>query len=1128
MSRAGRLLVAVIGASCLAAGTGVAVADRDQFRAQPIEPSQVLDAVRSPAGLVSVIVKLDADPIATYRGGIPGLSATSPQVTRSRIRRGEPAVQAYEQFLAGKERAFGAALARFVPRARIVHRFRTIFGGVSVVLPRERVKDLRTLPGVKAVYPDVILPVDTDRSPEFIGAPALWAKVGGQRRAGQGIVVGVVDTGIWPESPSVRDDGTFPPPPAKWTGTACQFGSGTPGDAPFTCDHKLIGARRVMDTFDTFGPPAGAGEFKTARDNNGHGSHTATTAAGNGNVAAEFNGIPLGVLSGVAPRAHLAAYKVCFTVMTGSNAGGGSCYTSDSQAAIEQAILDGVDVINFSIGGGDSPYSDPVSLAFLDAYEAGVFVACSAGNAGPAADSVGHREPWTTTAAATTTDKLYYGAASLSADGGVSLDVTGVSSYSGVLPAAPIVLSSAAPYSDDLCLGPAAPGSLAGKVVACKRGTNARVAKSANVAAGGAVGMILYNPLANQSLNADIHSVPTVHIDSDQGAALTAFLGAQSGPQASIMGMRLLTGQGDVLASFSSRGGPNQDLGISKPDVGAPGVDILAGYSGKLAVPVGPDGQIFNILSGTSMASPHVAGAAALLKQLHPSWGPGEIKSALMMTATDTVTVETEDGVAPATPFDVGSGRIDLTRAGDAGLLISDTAQHFRDRQNNLWMANYPSLYVPVMPGKVAVPRQLVNALKRGSDWTTSVEAPPDVRIEVPRHIEFHRTAEAREIWILVDASAVPLGEVRHARVLFKPQSWEHHWGGGDCDGRHWNRHDCGEQRPGVLSFPITIVRKQGGITLVKACDPTTLSLGDATQCTIEVTNTTFQKANVLVTDWMPRQLRLGSVTGARRLGPFGLFFRGALEGAVPPGVTVAPGSSPEGGYLPLSAFGVTPIADMGDETIANFPVPSFTFAGQSYTQLGVVSNGYVVVGGGTSADVTFVNQNLPDPAAPNNVLAPFWTDLDVSRLGGAVRIATLSDGANTWIVVDWDKVRVYTASDTTPNSFEVWIRIGGTEDITYVYGGTGSGDGGHLTVGAENIFGNSGQSYYYNGTGTLPTTATQLVVTGTPGAPGGTHTITFDAVAKHRGPWVNCADLVTDAVFGITTSCVPGEVGKR
>jgi hypothetical protein len=355
--------------------------------------------------------------------------------------------RAYEAFLAGKESAFENAVRQRIPSARVVHRFRKIIGGVSVVLPSERVKELYGLPNVVAVYPDTLLPLDTDQSPAFIGAPALWEKVGGQEKAGEGVIVGIVDSGIWPEHPSVADNG-MPEPPAKWTGTACFFGSAKEGDAPFTCNNKLIGAARHMTTFDTFGAGGATGfglpgEFRTARDNNGHGSHTATTAVGNAGVLASTGSI----VSGVAPRAHLAVYKVCFTVAV---TGQGSCYTSDSAAAIEQAIEDGVDVINFSIGGGNSPYTEAVSLAFLDAYAAGVFVAASAGNDGPAAETVGHREPWVTTTAATTTTKSFFGHADLTASGGATASVSGISAGSEVGPA-PMVL--AADFSDGVVGG---------------------------------------------------------------------------------------------------------------------------------------------------------------------------------------------------------------------------------------------------------------------------------------------------------------------------------------------------------------------------------------------------------------------------------------------------------------------------------------------------------------------------------------------------------------------------------------------------------------------------------------------------------------------------------------------------
>ena len=191
---------------------------------------------------------------------------------------------------------------------------------------------------------------------------------------------------------------------------------------PFACNHKLIGARRFMATYD-----AVVGllpdEFPSARDDNGHGTHTASTAAGNGRVEASIFGVPRGRVSGIAPRAHVAAYKVC---------GFEGCFASDSAAAVQQAILDGVDVINFSISGGANPFSDAVELAFLDAYNAGVFVAASAGNAGPGADTTDHRSPWVTTVAASTQRRAFANTIALSADGGASLRSTATSVTDGV------------------------------------------------------------------------------------------------------------------------------------------------------------------------------------------------------------------------------------------------------------------------------------------------------------------------------------------------------------------------------------------------------------------------------------------------------------------------------------------------------------------------------------------------------------------------------------------------------------------------------------------------------------------------------------------------------------------------
>jgi hypothetical protein len=237
----------------------------------------------------------------------------------------------------------------------------------------------------------------------------------------------------------------------------------------------------------------------------------------------------------------------------------------------------------------------------------------------------------------------------------------------------------------------------------------------------------------------------------------------------------------------------------------------------------------------------------------------------------------------------------------------------------------------------------------------------------------------------------------------------------------------------------------------------------------------------------------------------------------------VAPGLSPAG-YLPLSLFGVAPVSGVGDETISNFNVPGFQFAGETYTRVGFVSNGYLVVGGGTSADVQFINQNLPDAARPNNVLAPFWTDLNPA-FGGAMRVATLTNGVSSWVIFDWEGVANY--GDRLPNNFQVWIGINGVEDITFTYGDVSAGDMGFLTVGAENVFGNSGQNFYVDGVGTPPGPGVEVRVSSTPAAPGETHTVTFKAKVVKWGTYTNCARMTSDAFQGVNVACTSVEATR-
>ncbi len=1068
-------------------------------------------APSAPGKLVSVVVKLDVDALASYAGDLPGLPATSPLVTGApALDVAAPDSQRYLAYVARQLSSFESSAQKSVSRLTITHRYDVVLGGVAAIVPADEIDSLARLPGVRAVLPDTLQQLRTEVSPQFIGASAAWEQLGGQASAGEGVIVGVIDSGIWPEHPSVADPDPlgkpFPaPPPAPDGDRACEFSGGENPGEPFSCNNKLIGAQRFMATYEAI-IGLQPGEFTSARDDNGHGTHTATTAAGNRGVEASIFGVDRGTVSGVAPRAHLMVYKVC---------GLAGCFLSDSAAAVQEAIRDGVDVINFSIGGGTNPYADPVSLAFLDAYNAGVFVAAAAGNSGPAPDTVEHREPWVTTVAASTTDRQFVSDLTLVSGDGASLTLQGASVTPAITTPTPVVFATEI-GGDELCTVDFPENAAAGKIVICQRGVSGRVAKGEKVFNAGGVGMILYNsPPLPQGVNTDNHFVPTVHLESDAAAELLAFMEAHTGVLASFTPGAPRAGQGDVIASFSSRGGPGQTLGVNKPDVAAPGSQILAGHTPQHAdVAGGPQGELFQAVAGTSMASPHVAGAAALLRDLYPDWTPGQIKSALMTTAqADELFLE--DGRTPFTPFDAGSGRIDLRQALDPGITFSEDAARFLELADRLWDANLPSLYVPVMPGEVTVQRVAQNVTGSALDYRLRViypaGQPRDFQIRVPGRLTVPPGGTG-QLTIAIDGRDVPLGEARHATLIFV------------------------ERGGGLVRFPISFVRAQPAIEITKECAPASIALDQVTRCAITMVNTSFGEADVSLVDQLPRQLRLlpETVSVGQPFGN-GVGFNGVLSGGMPPLVTVAAGS--QNGYLSLSDLGAPPNVPLGDETLVNFATNRpFIYAGETYNTIGMTSNGYVVVGGGTAQDLSYINFDFPNPAPPNNVLAPFWTDLDGSK-GGQYYAYTLCDidcddpGSLQWMVLEWRNAPNYSDAAQV-NTFQIWIGLNGVEDITFAYGPElTAGNEGFLTVGAENALGSSGANFYsFDGSG--PAVGTPPVangpdvrVTGTPAEPAIPVTVSFQARGVLPGTYVNYAELTSPAFFGTGVARFQGEV---
>jgi subtilisin family serine protease len=682
------IAVLAIALAVLAAGAGAGASPTPALQptltATPLIPVSQVEGAKSASGRlartdasllgqrstkpIGVIVKLDYDPLATYAGQIKGLPATSPSVTGKGLNLRNDAVRRYAAFVGGVEQRFRDSLHTRVPDAKARAWLRIAYGGVALTLPRNQVAELLKLPGVVAVQRDRLEQPLTDSSPDFIGAPTIYGQLGQTAAdAGKGVIVGVLDTGAWPEHPSYVDHGNLSAPPPKADGTprTCNFGDNplTPANDPFVCQRKLISGQPFLNTYNAV---LGDEPYpSSARDSDGHGTHTSTTAAGGPVAHANPLGIDRGAIHGIAPGAYVAVYKVC---------GPQGCFQSDSVQAVGQAILDGVRAINFSISGGTDPYTDAVELAFLDAYAAGIVVSTSAGNDGPGAATVNHNSPWVLSVAASTQPRTFRSTISLSGSGGASLQVSGATIASGITSPLPVVKASDPPYSNVGCTAPAPAGTFTGKIVACQRGPN-RVLRGFNVLQGGAAGMILYNaqPL---DVMTDNHWLPTVHINQPESQQLLDFLSAHPGTTASFPQGSKTSWQGDRVTYFSSRG-PGGDW--LKPDIAAPGLQILAGNTPtpNPAEPVlGPPGNLFQAIAGTSMSSPHVAGSAALVAALHPSWSAGQIKSALETTAK-TAGVTKEDGATPADPFDVGGGRVDLTTAGDPGLTFDETAADY-------------------------------------------------------------------------------------------------------------------------------------------------------------------------------------------------------------------------------------------------------------------------------------------------------------------------------------------------------------------------------------------------------------------------------------------------------------------
>jgi uncharacterized repeat protein (TIGR02543 family) len=655
---------------------------------------------------------------------------------------------AYLDYLQAEQRAALSSVERTLGRSvDVAFQYLAVLNGFAVTLsPREAAR-VAALPQVRAVYRDVERELDTDVGPNLIGAPAIWNGNTGSGVAtrGEGIIIGVIDSGINSAHPSFAStDGD------GYTHTN-PYGAGIYkgwcAANPSFCNSKLIAAY-------TFHSNGGSPE-----DTNGHGSHTASTAGGNAHVASFNVGISAYNLpiQGVAPRANIVAYKVCDP----------SCPTTASVAAVNSAILnDQVDVLNYSISGGDSPWTDPVDLAFLDAHNAGIFVSASAGNAGSGPNTVAKTGPWNAAVAASTLNRVI----------AQTLNVTGPTTPAALQNLAAVPGENTSILTDIIgvlryvpsnVLGcePFAAGTFTGSLALLQRGGCTFSVKVNNAVAAGATHVVVFNSVGGPPITmGGLTGTPAaVMLDLSSGEALRDYVIANPGATVRInVATSLLYNDDwtDVVAGFSSRG-PSQ-FELLKPDYIAPGVNILAAVQSKSGVPAQ-----YGFQQGTSMSSPHAAGAAALMMALRPTWSPSEVKSALASTAVGGLVKE--DGFTPADPFDVGSGRLDLSLASTTGLVFSETGANYAAANpasgGDPKTLNQPSMVNYSCEGTCTWTRRVKSVLPVAATYTAAATAPPGMIVTVTPSVFTISPGQTQELLIRADVAGVTPGGYAFASI---------------------------------------------------------------------------------------------------------------------------------------------------------------------------------------------------------------------------------------------------------------------------------------------------------------------------------------------------------------------------
>ncbi|KAJ3707880.1 hypothetical protein LUZ61_011585 [Rhynchospora tenuis] len=688
-------------------------------------------------------------------------------------------------------------------RASHIYTYQGGFRGFAAKLTKEQASILAAMPGVISVLPNLKRKLHTTHSWDFMGLHTNeGTEVPGYSTKDQeNVIIGFIDTGIWPESPSFHDEG-MSPVPSRWNGS-CQVGDPS---SNFTCNKKIIGARYYLSGYEAEeqkqknyqvveGEDADTDviiKSKSPRDTMGHGTHITSTAAGRYVKNMSYKGLGIGGGRGGAQMARIAVYKACWEM---------GCYDADLLAAFDDAIKDGVDIISVSLGPDppqDDYFKDPISIGSFHALTKGILVISSAGNAGGYGMAT-NIAPWLLTVAAGSTDRDFASAVVLG-DGtkilGDSLTRYNMSSSISTISASEANAAYFTPSQSSFCLDSSLNETKAkGKILVCRHSessSDTRMEKSEIVKRAGASGMILIDETEYRVATPFV--LPASSVNREVGDKIMSYLNTTRSPKSIILPARTIMGSlaAPRVSAFSSRGPNSLTPDILKPDVAAPGLNILAAWS-----PAKDKCMQFNVLSGTSMACPHVTGIAALVKAVYPTWSPSAIKSAIMTTATildkKGNNVITDPEGTPANPFDFGSGFIDPTRILNPGLIFDSSPLNYKSflcsigydnhslqiitggssecikpipRTSDL---NYASITVPNLKGSYRVTRTVTNVGDPWSVYQVSVDAPKGVNVTVsPKVLAFQSYGSSKSFTVYFRAVDPNLQDYVFGSVLWR------------------------------------------------------------------------------------------------------------------------------------------------------------------------------------------------------------------------------------------------------------------------------------------------------------------------------------------------------------------------